>query len=137
MRDRLKAVAEAVSVACVTAALALSPLALWTPVSVGGGSMAPTLAAGDLALVRRDARPHPGDVVLFASAGHGRVLHRVTRVLGDGSVVTRGDSNPIEDFRATPSSAVLGVVVAVVPVGKWIAGARAQVARRWRALRRG
>lgn len=88
------------------------------PVAVSGGSMHPVLHHGDLALVRRGARGASGDIVLLRSAGHSAVLHRMVRTTAVGSVVTRGDANPVADFETAAPDEVAGVVVAIVPAGR-------------------
>ena len=85
-------------------------------IKVAGGSMAPALLPGDIVVVAKSELPAKGDIALMRS-GRSIVLHRVTRVQGDGSIRTRGDANPIADFSATPTSALRGKVVAVLPLG--------------------
>lgn len=90
------------------------------PVRVSGGSMRPALHAGDLVLVARDREVGRGDVALLRPQGRGPVLHRVTTVLTDGSVLTKGDANGVADTLPTDRSRIGGKVVAVVPVGRWL-----------------
>jgi signal peptidase len=116
--------AELAGAVAVLVALALPLAFTWTPVRVNGGSMEPTLFAGDLAVVRRGASADAGDVVLFDTARHGRVIHRVERRLPDGSIVTRGDANPVADFDPVAPNQVRGRVVAVLPVGRVVRGLR-------------
>ncbi|NTU71355.1 MAG: hypothetical protein HGB10_06010 [Coriobacteriia bacterium] len=97
---------------------------LWLPVRVAGGSMSPALLPGDLAVVDRRASVVSGSIALLRSDRHGLVLHRVLERFPDGAVRTRGDANPVEDFRATPATGVVGPVVLVVPFGV--------VLQRWR-----
>lgn len=100
-------------------ALAMAAFALTHRVMlVGGGSMAPALEAGDLAIVRRGAQVRTGDVVLFSRGGYGRVLHRVIALHVDGTVATRGDANPTADREPVPRSDVEGRVVGVVSVAR-------------------
>jgi hypothetical protein len=59
------------------------------------------------------------------------ILHRVETVYADGSMVLRGDANPIAD----PPPAVLvsrlqGIAIAVIPFGAAIADVK-RVVRRW------
>jgi len=89
----------------------------YEPVRVAGGSMEPALRSGDVALVRREALPHPGDIALIAQPGHGPVLHRVIGRDHSGCLRTRGDANALEDFTPTMPEQVRGTVVLVVPVG--------------------
>lgn len=86
------------------------------PVRVAGGSMRPALAHGDIVIVSPSARPTRGEIALLAS-GPGQALHRVRSVGTDGSVTTRGDANPVDDFSTTPRERIRGTVVAVLPVG--------------------
>lgn len=81
---------------------------------VGGGSMAPALEAGDVAVVQRGAAAGTGDVVLFRRRGYGFVLHRVVGVTVGGALLTRGDSNPSADRDPVSREAVEGRVVWVV-----------------------
>ncbi len=80
-------------------------------------SMVPTIEPGDLVVV---AGSHfkVGDIVVWC-IGHFRcIVHRVVAV-GNGTITTKGDANPIPD-RPVPISSVKGRVVAVVPRTLWI-----------------
>ena len=109
----------AVNLAALTlvAGAAVWALVIYEPVRVAGGSMEPALRTGDVALVRREALPHPGDIALIAQPGHGPVLHRVIGRDQIGCLRTRGDANALEDFTPTLPEHVRGTVVLVVPVG--------------------
>lgn len=90
-------------------------------VYVGGWSMAPTLTPGDLALYRRGpVESREGEVVLVRREDGTRMVHRVSAVLLDGSVRTRGDAGEAEDLGATPPSRLDGVVFAVLPCGRLV-----------------
>jgi len=104
--------------------LGLAALNWFTVVRVAGGSMLPALSPGDVVMVARRQPVVAGDIALLRS-GRSLVLHRVTGVLGDGSIETRGDANPVADFSPTPAHRVRGRVVSVLPAGKALA--------RWRA----
>lgn len=86
------------------------------PVAIIGASMRPALLPGDVAIVRRGARPRVGDVVLIQRKGHSPVMHRV-RGQGPTGYVTRGDANPVDDRDPVRPGDIRGVVVARVPVG--------------------
>lgn len=86
--------------------------------------MAPALLPGDLALVRREAPIHRGDIVLIRQQGHSAVLHRVARRRGDDAFVTRGDANPVDDLVPVTKADIAGRVVAVIPAGRLIARCR-------------
>jgi len=111
----------------VRRALGLAAMGCWAGVAalfgiavVEGGSMEPALHHGDLAVYRRGSTAiERGDIVLFDKPGWpGGVLHRVCDVGGDGSVLTRGDANPVRDRDPVASEDVRGVVVLVVPSGE-------------------
>jgi len=66
-------------------------------VSVEGGSMAPAIARGDLILVApAPAKVEPG-MILVLRVGGALVTHRVVAVNPDGTFVTRGDANTVDD----------------------------------------
>lgn len=123
MAVKREIVASLVGYALVAAAC-VGTLMVVEPVTVSGGSMAPTLHPGDIALVRRGVRASQGDVALIRESGHSAVLHRVVAVRSDGSLRTRGDANPIADFEPVASRCVAGRVMAVIPAGSLM--------RRWR-----
>ena len=124
MGDRARGLAELLAAIAILGALLGMAWSVWLPVRVTGGSMHPALNAGDLVIVRRDARPREGSVVLARADGHGAVLHRVVTIEHDGAVTTRGDANPVNDVTTTSQQDVAGVAVRVVRVGTLF--------RRWR-----
>jgi hypothetical protein len=108
----------------VCAAAAALLLALWSVprfgfVYVAGWSMSPAYTAGDLAVYRRGgAGVRERDVVLVTRADGSRVLHRVTAVMLDGTLRTRGDANGYDDPDALEPEDVEGVVTVTVPLGR-------------------
>jgi signal peptidase I len=124
VRARLSSVIEFVLALAVVAGLLFLASSVWEPVRVAGKSMSPALHPGDLVVVRKDARPRDGSIVLVRAAGHGAVLHRVVAVGSDGSLTTRGDANPVDDRERVSAAEVSGVVVRVLPA--------AGLLRRWR-----
>jgi signal peptidase I len=112
---RLGGVVEFILALAVVAGMLFLALSVWEPVRVAGKSMSPALHPGDLVVVRKDARPQDGSIVLVRAAGHGAVLHRVVAVGLDGSLTTRGDANPVDDRERVSADEVSGVVVRVVP----------------------
>ena len=78
------------------------------------GSMEPTLSVNDLVFVRATGDYEVGDVVVYQS-GSSRVIHRIARILEDGSVVTKGDANNTEDEPIPPED-VKGEMVGKVPL---------------------
>lgn len=123
--------ARSVAVRVVVLALAATATAWaasgYRAVYVGGGSMAPALAQGDLVVVHRGGRgASEGDVVLVARPGWpSGVLHRVVAVGLDDTLVLQGDANPTADRDPVHASAVLGVVDVVLPTGRTLAAAEA------------
>jgi len=120
MAGWVRRIVELLAAAVIVGVVAWGLSASWVPVRVGGMSMSPALVAGDLALVRRDVPVTPGAVVLAREEGHAAVLHRVRAVNADGSLVMRGDANPVDDIEPVPRAAVRGTVEAVIPVGRLI-----------------
>ena len=98
--------------ACVLVTL-LPLLFGWQPYVIVTGSMEPGIAAGDIVLVS----PNPnredllGRVISFedpARADH-VLTHRVVSINDDGTLVTKGDSNPTVDSEPVPAGSVTGV----------------------------
>ena len=118
MRKVLAWLAEPVAVLGIVLALAWAAHSFVSPVRVAGGSMAPALQPGDIALVALGRRPIPGDIVLIRAPGRKQVLHRVLEVADGGSVRTKGDANQIADFHMVPAAHVAGRCIGVVPLGK-------------------
>jgi len=92
---------------------------------VGGGSMQPVLHSGDVVVYRRGAQGVAvGDLVVFTHPEwSGGVVHRVVSISRDGSLVTRGDANEVEDSQPVSRDRVRGIAVVVVPSGQAIARA--------------
>jgi len=95
------------------------PLLLRTPtplVVVMSGSMEPSLSPGDLLVVEgyRSRGPEVGDVVVYRSRRHGRVVvHRVVGVDESGGkiiLLTKGDAVEFADGEPVEMGDVLGSV---------------------------
>jgi len=109
---RLRLVARSTAVLLLAA---LAAPAAWTAatgdvvLTVTGGSMRPTYAAGDVLLVRApdgDELARVGTVVV-AALGDRRYVHRVVEPTADGAWL-QGDANPDRDPRPATPDAVLG-----------------------------
>ena len=108
---------------CTAAAMAgwsLLPVAAgWRPYVIVSGSMAPQIRPGDVVCVDPAAlaRLVRGQVVVVHDPVRpGRLLaHRVVEIRADGSLLTKGDANPVPDSTAVPAGAAVGVVRLVVP----------------------
>jgi len=82
---------------------------------VSSWSMEPVLHVGDILVVAGEKSPKIGDVILFKSPQHGRlVVHRVVNVAPEG-YITKGDANPVPDFKPVPRRNVVGRVIIVIP----------------------
>ncbi len=102
----------------LVAATAMASAGRWRAYVVYGGSMAPTLPPGALAVVRPVAGPlRPGDVIAFRD-GHRITIHRIVAPASVGagpSWLTRGDANPVADARPVTARDVVGRVAFVIP----------------------
>lgn len=103
--------------ACAAVALTAA-LGGWRLYVVYGGSMAPAIPPGSLALVQPLARPvRPGEIIAYR-AGDRTVIHRVAapapRQAGM-AWLTRGDANPVPDVQAVTAEDIVGRVVLVIP----------------------
>lgn len=120
--------APAVYCACAAYLYCLGALVAWvalplftglTPTLIISGSMAPTIAAGDIVLIGNaaDEELRAGDVVTFDDpATPGRLLtHRIAGVQADGTIRTRGDANASEDSTSIRRSHIRGVGRVLVP----------------------
>ncbi len=72
-------------------------------VGIEGGSMEPTITRGDLIVVTPlESAVEPGMILTMGVDGR-VVTHRVIAVMSDGSLVTRGDANELnDDWRGKP-----------------------------------
>lgn len=128
----------AASVAALVALLGLGTWAVlpatlgWTPTVVMTGSMAPHILPGDV-VVSAPFRPGdlaPGRVVLYADAADPQrlVVHRVTQLTDEGTLVTQGDANLTADVRPVRPDEVRGLPRLRVPViglpAVWLADGR-------------
>ena len=86
-------------------------------VTIEGGSMAPAISRGDLIVVVTPAprRSMPG-MILVMTVGGEVVTHRVVAVNADGTFVTRGDANGVDDNWGGQQAKVIGQYLATVPM---------------------
>jgi signal peptidase len=91
----------------------------WTNAVVHSGSMAPNLNPGDVVSFAKADEPKVDDVILAEDpAEPDRLLsHRVSVVLDDGSLVTKGDANQNADSTPVPPGNYLGTAKLRIP---WI-----------------
>ena len=119
-RRLLRAAVDGAVVAVLAAILLIGAGLAGTPwyrfVSVEGGSMAPAIGRGDLILVApAPAKVEPG-MILVLRVGGALVTHRVVAVNPDGTFVTRGDANTVNDAWGGQRLTVEGEYLATVPV---------------------
>ena len=100
----------------------------WQPLVERSGSMMPSIAVGDLVLIRRERADaaRPGDVITFADphvAGR-TITHRVVsvhRVAGHLRVMTRGDANKAPEVWAIAPNGTVGRLRATVAMPRFVA----------------
>ncbi len=86
---------------------------------ISSGSMTPTIPVGAAVVVEPHAPITVGDVVSVRLSGTTVYTHRVTRIVaqdGETWYETKGDANREPDIALVPASAVVGRVVAAIPV---------------------
>lgn len=84
-------------------------------VKIAGGSMAPTIHAGELVLVApAPERIEPGMVVVMV-VGDEVVTHRVVNVSADGTLLTKGDANRVTDDWGDRPVRIVGQYLATIP----------------------
>ena len=115
MRKVLAWLAEPVAVLGIVLALAWAAHSFVSPVRVAGGSMAPALQPGDIALVALGRRPISGDIVLIRAPGREQVLHRKAI---DALIAMRRKRPGAAQIRLPggPVLAVAGVLICLVLV---------------------
>lgn len=95
-------------------------------VRVVTGSMEPSIHSGDYIILRKTdpLTLAEGDIICFYSADreiYGRLnTHRIVRILEDGSFVTKGDSNNIEDSAPVTVDRIVGKYDGKAVFLRWI-----------------
>jgi signal peptidase I len=85
-------------------------------VAVTGGSMSPTIEAGDLIVITRPPAVIRPGMVLTLEVDGAVVTHRVAAVKSDGAFVTIGDANTVHDDFSTNQVRVVGEYRFRIPV---------------------
>ena len=127
MAKKLKAILRTVFLVAVALVLGVN-VYLWNARSLMGnalpmpfgygaavvlsGSMETTFSTGDLILVKEQEEFQVDDIVVFQT-GNVLVVHRIVE-LRDGTVITRGDANNVEDAPIRPEY-IKGVVFGHIP----------------------
>jgi signal peptidase len=118
-----------VALACVAVLLAAGSIYMISTNGAGGifgysvevvasGSMAPTIATGDLIVVKEQSSYKVGDVVTFRDSSGNLVTHRIIAEGDDGAFTTKGDANNVADRSSVNTSDIVGSLVFVVPGGE-------------------
>lgn len=90
------------------------------------GSMEPSIHEGDYIIIRRTdpSALKEGDIICFYSSDREIYglpnTHRITKVLDDGSFVTKGDANQTEDKVTVSPENVIGKYTGKVRLLRWI-----------------
>ncbi len=128
------------------AIIAVLPMVVpgYTSASITSGSMQPKLRPGDvvIAVGNGGVGIKAGTIVVFEDPARGDlVTHRIVGVDADGSYVTKGDANGVNDAQAVPPENVRGRGKWVVPYvglprvwaanGEWIPLALTVIATVW------
>ncbi len=90
----------------------------YTSASITSGSMMPTLRIGDvvIAVDHGDDEIAPGTIVVYEDPRkHDLVTHRVVSVNPDGSYITKGDVNGVNDPAPIPAANIRGTAQWIVP----------------------
>jgi signal peptidase I len=113
---------SAVALACLVIA---APLTGHQPFILRGGSMAPSIPRGAIAIIAKDRLDalQAGDVVTFQVPNSAVITHRITRVAqvaGATFLETKGDANASPDPDLIPAGWVIGRVVLSVPLAGYL-----------------
>ena len=90
------------------------------------GSMSPILQVGDCVIVQKIPidQLSPGDVIAYLSESpqiNGlMVMHRIVKILPDGSFITQGDANPIPDDLPVRPDQIYGKYLRKSPFFTWL-----------------
>ena len=89
----------------------------WNAAAITSGSMEPSIQVGDV-VVFDDGADKPivrNSVIVFEDAQGSLVTHRVVTTLDDGTYVTRGDANTVNDSAPVHAESIQGVGRLLVP----------------------
>jgi signal peptidase len=118
---------DALLTAVLLSAVALASLVIAAPLTghqpfiLRGGSMAPSIPRGAIAIIAKDRLDalQVGEVVTFQVPNSAVITHRITHVsqlAGATYLETKGDANASPDPELIPASWVLGRVVLSIPL---------------------
>lgn len=81
---------------------------------VQSGSMEPSIMVGDLILVKKQSSYSQNEVITFQNQNQRITTHRINEIK-NGSIITKGDANRVEDNDLINQEQILGKVVLVLP----------------------
>lgn len=80
----------------------------YTPLIENTGSMEPVMKRGDLIFVKETDSAKMDDIIAWYNAERGITTHRIVAVDEDGTYITKGDSNNIQDRSSVDQKQVIG-----------------------------
>jgi len=90
--------------------------AWYTILAVRGGSMEPTISAGDLVVLTRPPAIVEEGMILTLQIDGAVVTHRVVEVQDDGRFITQGDANDARDDFSTNTVRIVGLYRVAIPL---------------------
>ena len=88
----------------------------YSALMVKTGSMSGTIEIGDLIIIKDTGDYEIGDIVTFLQKGDSiPTTHRIIDSREDGSFITKGDANNVQDALPVSKDIILGEVVKVLP----------------------
>ena len=88
----------------------------YSALTVKTGSMSGTIEIGDLIIIKDTGDYEIGDIVTFLQKGDSiPTTHRIIDSREDGSFITKGDANNVQDALPVSKDIILGEVVKVLP----------------------
>lgn len=90
--------------------------AWYAVLAVRGGSMEPTISAGDLIVISRPPATIESGMVLTMQVDGAVVTHRVVEVRGENTFITQGDANDARDDFSANSLRIVGEYRFAVPL---------------------
>lgn len=88
----------------------------YSTLTIETGSMSGTIEIGDLIVIHEANEYKIGDIVTYLPTGETiPTTHRIINYNPDGTFVTKGDANNVQDMKAVSEEMILGKVVHVFP----------------------
>lgn len=122
----LAAIAFAMYVTVCTARGKAASVFGYRVLRVETGSMEPSLHVGDCIIVKQcdPADLREGDIISFYSEQEDirgmLVTHRIAEIRDDGSFITRGDANPVDDAMPAHAEQIVGKYIKKARIYEWL-----------------